>query len=112
MALAAAGRVHTPSARGCQHRPGSRPKSRPGGEVGAVAQRGGFATQEEMLGGRSEPSDQFLALAGGFVALAARCARYDLPLIFTMIAPSTTRSRKAIASGGSPREGPPASKPV
>src|SRR4051812_1248660 len=40
----------------------------------------------------------------------ARCARYDLPLIFTMIAPSTIRSRNAIASGGSPRYSPHASK--
>ena len=39
-----------------------------------------------------------------------RWARYDLPLIFTMIAPSTIRSRNAIASGGSPRYSPHASK--
>ena len=44
------------------------------------------------------------------MARSARCARYDLPLIFTMIAPSTIRSRNAIASGGSPRYSPHASK--
>jgi hypothetical protein len=33
----------------------------------------------------------------------ARWARYDLPRIFSRMAPSTTRSRKAIAKGGSPR---------
>ena len=38
--------------------------------------------------------------AGGFLA---RWARYDLPRIFRRIAPSTMRSRKAIAKGGSPR---------
>jgi len=41
-----------------------------------------------------------LAAAGGFLA---RWARYDLPRIFSGIAPSTMRSRKAIARGGSPR---------
>ena len=40
----------------------------------------------------------------------ARWARYDLPLIFTMIAPSTIRSRNAIASGGSLRYSSHASK--
>jgi hypothetical protein len=35
-------------------------------------------------------------------ARSARCARYDLPLIFMMFAPSTIRSRNAMASGGSP----------
>ena len=44
-----------------------------------------------------------------FPALA-RCARYDLPAIFRMIAPSTIRSKSAIASGGSPRYSPHASK--
>ena len=33
----------------------------------------------------------------------ARWARYDLPSSFNTMAPSTTRSRKAMASGGSPR---------
>jgi hypothetical protein len=41
-----------------------------------------------------------LAAAGGFLA---RWARYDLPRIFRRMAPSTIRSRKAIAKGGSPR---------
>lgn len=41
-----------------------------------------------------------LAAEDGFFA---RWARYDLPQIFKGIAPSTTRSRKAIARGGSPR---------
>ena len=44
-------------------------------------------------------------VAGFVVALAglARWARYDFPLIFSMMDPSTTRSRNAVASGGSPR---------
>lgn len=33
----------------------------------------------------------------------ARWARYDLPSSFMTMAPSTTRSRNAIASGGSPK---------
>ena len=40
---------------------------------------------------------------GGSGGFFARWARYDLPRIFSRMAPSTTRSRKAIASGGSPR---------
>lgn len=40
---------------------------------------------------------------GGSDAFLARWTRYDLPRIFRRMAPSTTRSRKAIASGGSPK---------
>src|SRR5439155_26954097 len=43
-------------------------------------------------------------------ACSARWARYDLPWIFRMIAPSTIRSKNAIASGGSPRYSPHAGK--
>ncbi len=43
-------------------------------------------------------------------ARSARCARYDLPLIFRMAAPSTIRSMNAVASGGSPRYSPHLSK--
>ena len=43
-------------------------------------------------------------------ACCARWARYDLPLILRMIAPSTIRSKNAIANGGSPRYSPQASK--
>ena len=49
---------------------------------------------------------RLLAAACGPLAAAfcsARWARYDLPLKRWMIAPSTTRSSKAIARGGSPR---------
>ena len=40
---------------------------------------------------------------GGSGAFLARWTRYDLPRILRRMAPSTTRSKKAIASGGSPR---------
>src|SRR3954464_6281168 len=43
-------------------------------------------------------------------ACSAGGARYDRPLVFRMIAPSTTRSKNAIANGGSPRYSPHASK--
>ena len=48
-----------------------------------------------------------LEAAGGFLT---RWARYDLPRIFSRMAPSTTRSKKAIANGGSPRYSVHASK--
>src|ERR1051326_5484188 len=61
---------------------------------------------------RPTPGPNDLHFLGGLRsdARSARCARYDLPLIFRMAAPSTIRSRNAMASGGSPRYSPQFSK--
>ncbi len=68
-----------------------------------VAQRRDLATGEEARGEvRVQRGVQVVGDAVGLAGLA-RCARYDFPLIFRMMAPSTTRSRNAVASGGSPR---------
>jgi hypothetical protein len=48
--------------------------------------------------------------AGPAVGFLTRWARYDLPRIFSRMAPSTIRSKKAMASGGSPRYSLQASK--
>src|SRR5262249_14872376 len=105
MMAAPRGKHTQPESEGmCLPTPAEEPTHGPGGRLlryAVVASAG--------LGGSRWPSapDGFPLLDGN---ACARCARYDLPLIFTMIAPSTSRSRIAIASGASPRYSPHASK--
>ena len=53
----------------------------------------------------AQPALHFVNTAPA-AARSARCARYERLLVFRTIAPSTTRSKNAIASGGSPRYSP------
>jgi len=58
-----------------------------------------------VIDARHEASAEGYVLSGlgGLGTFLARWARYDLPRIFRRMAPSTTRSRKAMARGGSPK---------